>query len=778
MNTIWSITTKVLLLAGAVIALPALAQPIPSPPPQAQSAAWPSLSAQLSRDKVAPGSALEKLIAANQGFRILRPEEANDKLNIPPWLRVLWRKAHPEGTYSADDPTGGYPLALHEVHEWMVTHQNLQPGTADTAELGTSTQTVGVTGEQRISGEQTSPRSESDIRINFFDPTKIIGASNNITGSGTQAMFFSTDSGATWGQTTLPLIAGDAFHGDPAVEWTSDGTAWSTTLGINPNYTVLRLLAYKSTDNGATWTFDAIVSGSQGDADKPMIWADHNPGSPFKDNLYAIWHSGRPVFMNRRTGPGGAWQTPIQVSGTETTGTGIGADVKTNSAGDVFGVWPDTGSGGIYIVKSTNGGLSFSSFPAPIRITTTFGHFDIGIPAMAIRRALIYTSAAVYRTATKNNVYVSWMDMTGVSDPNAPCNAPRYEPGTNTDSNCKTRIWFRRSTDGGMSWPTPPKMLNNQASKNDQFNQALTVDDTTGRISIIYYDTVQDPNRLKTGVFYQFSDDDGVTWSSPCPVTTAQTDETVAGADNAPGLGNQYGDYNALSGRGGVFFPSWTDRRNNGREEIWTAAISNCAAPAAPTSITAAASGTSVVVTWIPSANADSYHLERKVTGQSWIEVAATPVSTNPPTTLTDAAPPITDDGIAVYRVRASRGTLFSPYSPLDFAHPGLFTNDSIYTTVTTVKAVHLIEIRKGINAIADAAGLAPPYAAGELLPSSLTTPGRFILATDMTDAMSRLNAVRTSSPYGRTAAGFGVTPVIHGLIYGSQMIDLRNGLR
>jgi len=318
-------------------------------------------------------------------------------------------------------------------------------------------------------------------------------------------------------------------------------------------------------------------------------------------------------------------------------------------------------------------------------------------------------------------------------------------------------------------------MLNDQASKNDQFNQALTVDETTGRISIIYYDTVQDPNRLKTGVFYQSSDDDGVTWSSPCPVTTAQTDETVAGADNGA-LGNQYGDYNALSGRGGVFFPSWTDRRTGGREEIWTAAISNCSAPAAPASITAAASGTSVVVTWSPSANADAYHLERKVTGQAWIEVAATPVSTNPPTTLTDAAPPITDDGIAVYRVRASRGTLFSPYSPLDFAHPGPFTNDAIYATVTTVKAVHLIEVRKGVNAIADAAGLAPPYAAGDLLASSLT--GQLIRATDMTDAMSRLNAVRTSSPYGRTAAGFGVTPVINGLIYRSQMVDLRNGLQ
>lgn len=52
---------------------------------------------------------------------------------------------------------------------------------------------------------------------------------------------------------------------------------------------------------------------------------------------------------------------------------------------------------------------------------------------------------------------------------------------------------------------------------------------------------------------------------------TAQTDETIAGADS----GNQYGDYNGLSGFLGKFFPSWTDRRDLTFEEIWTAPISD-----------------------------------------------------------------------------------------------------------------------------------------------------------------------------------------------------------
>ena len=52
-------------------------------------------------------------------------------------------------------------------------------------------------------------------------------------------------------------------------------------------------------------------------------------------------------------------------------------------------------------------------------------------------------------------------------------------------------------------------------------------------------------------------------------VTTAITDETTVDADT----GNQYGDYNGLSVANGVFFPSWTDRRDGGAEAIFTARI-------------------------------------------------------------------------------------------------------------------------------------------------------------------------------------------------------------
>ena len=527
-----------------------------------QGPMWPSLEQQLARDNVRPESPLEALIRENQDFGMLRAEEANDLIGIPAWLRVMWRKEHPEAVYSANDPTGGYPRALKDVHQWMASHQDLKPGppepsSFDTSELGKNAQ-MGT--NLRISGAQTTPRSESDIRINFFDPTKIIAASNAIVSGGAQAMFYSSDSGATWGQTQLSFFSGDISHSDPTVDWTSDGNAWSLTLGIQHGQKLLGR-AYLSTDGGATWSQDGTFSGSQNNVDKPQLWIDHSLTSPFLNNIYAIYHNGLPNFVGRRTSVG--WQTPVQTSAGETTGTAIGADIKTNQDGIVFAFWPDTGSSKIYLAKSTNGGASFTT---PSAVVTTFDSFDIGMPSFASRRALIYTSSAAYKSGATNNVYTSWVDLSG----EAGCTVPANEPATNAASTCKTRIWFSGSTDGGTSW-SAKKMLNNQPTLNDQYNQAMTVDPVTGALGIIYYDTVGDPNRLKTDVWYQSSLDAGLTWSTPVKITTAQTDETAPTANS----GNQYGDYNGLSGFNGIFFPSWTDRRNNAKEEIWTSKITD-----------------------------------------------------------------------------------------------------------------------------------------------------------------------------------------------------------
>jgi hypothetical protein len=524
---------------------------------------WPTVDQQLKAGRVQPGSALEELILSNQDFQMLRAEEAHDKIQVPLWLRVWWRKAHPEGDYSAADPTGGYPRALKEVAEWMVLHQDLVPDPADDPRAP-GVDLSDELWEKAVSGEKTTVGTNilisgtagggPDIRLDFWDTSKILAADNNIGGSGQQIQYYSSSGGAAWGQSSLPLITGDAFQSGPAVDWTSDGTAWSTTTGINSSGTTLKMRAYKSTNGGATWTFDATFSGTQTNTDKEMIWADHSATSPFKDYLYACWHNGNPAYVNRRTGPTGSWGTPIKVSGTESTGTALGCDVKANSAGDAFVFWPTTGNRRIVMAKSTNGGTSWGT---PVVVATTKDSFDIGIPANNTRRALIYASAAAYRTSTLNNVYVTWTDLTGATG----CTSAANEPGSNAASTCKTRIWLARSTDGGTTWAAPV-MINDQASLNDQLNQWMGVDETTGRLAIIYFDSAGDPTRQTTNVWYQTSTDNGVTWSVATRINTVS---------NASGI--QYGDRNGLSIYAGKAYPIWIGGNGGTQTGLWTVRV-------------------------------------------------------------------------------------------------------------------------------------------------------------------------------------------------------------
>jgi hypothetical protein len=561
MNQRFPLSACALLIAGLLTAGAGFAATAATP--GAARASWPSLESQLAKGRVPAGSALAKLIASNQEFQLLRAEETRDKIAVPLWLRVLWRKQHPRMEYSATDGTGGYPLVLKEVYEWMVYHPDLRPGRPEPdvppAKRATPKPSANVGPDFRLSGAQTSPRSESDIRVNYWDPSRIVSASNNIHGGGTLAMYYSSDGGATWGQTVLPRLVEDSFQSDPAVDWTSDGQVWATTIGVAAGPPVqLRLRCYVSADGGATWKLDSTLSGDQDLTDKQMMWVDHSQASPHQDTIHVIWHNGRDVFVAHRP-LGGSWSDPLQISGGETIGTGIGDDIKTDSAGNVYAFWPDTGSRKIYFSRSADGGQSFSR---PLAIGSTFQSFQTIVPAQSSRGTLTYVTGGVFKNGKTNLIVAAWEDLSGA----AGCRTPADDPFDNVNSACKSRIWFSRSTNGGTKW-TKPRMLNNQTSKNDQFNPWMVVDEASGALGIIYYDTVGEA-RTSVNVFFQSSTNGGASFNPPIRVSTAPSD------DRDFNDSNQFGDYNALSGIGGTFFPSWTDRRDpSGKEEIWTAPI-------------------------------------------------------------------------------------------------------------------------------------------------------------------------------------------------------------
>jgi hypothetical protein len=86
---------------------------------------WPSVEDQLAAARVVYGSPLEHLIRQNQDVALLRPEESpDDDIGIPLWLRVHYRKQHPELEPAPAGPVGDYPEALENVHQWMIENQH------------------------------------------------------------------------------------------------------------------------------------------------------------------------------------------------------------------------------------------------------------------------------------------------------------------------------------------------------------------------------------------------------------------------------------------------------------------------------------------------------------------------------------------------------------------------------------------------------------------------------------------------------------------------------
>jgi hypothetical protein len=87
---------------------------------------WPSVEEQLRAAEVVHGSALEQLVHDNQDVSLLRPEEREDDgIDVPLWLRVHYRKNHPDQEPAPAGPVGDYPEALENALEWMKRHQDL-----------------------------------------------------------------------------------------------------------------------------------------------------------------------------------------------------------------------------------------------------------------------------------------------------------------------------------------------------------------------------------------------------------------------------------------------------------------------------------------------------------------------------------------------------------------------------------------------------------------------------------------------------------------------------
>lgn len=372
---------------------------------------------------------------------------------------------------------------------------------------------------------------ETSIKYNPVNPSKIIAGSN---GSSGQAQNYSLDGGATW-------LSGGYLPNtccDPAMEWSADGTiAYAATLtsGAGSGF---RAGIYRSTNDGQTWT--GRVDVSTGSSDKEFIHVDKSPSSPYLENVYLTWHQSNTMFFSRSLNKGVTWSAPISFP---TAAKGIGSDITTDNAGNIYYIWPSSGTTtkNVYMVKSTDGGATFA---APVIVQPLFDVYDFPIPSMETRNAFIYIAADTDRSAGPHagRVYAAYTAM---------------HPSSSNGAAASNHAWIQvaYSDNGGATWAltTTPHSVADIATV-DRYHPWLEVD-AGGAVHIGFYDTRNSVNRTGIDFYYNYSVDGGTTW----------LDETRVSSVTSPNItnGQEWGDYNGLSVGPVNAAMSWSDNRSS-----------------------------------------------------------------------------------------------------------------------------------------------------------------------------------------------------------------------
>lgn len=482
-------------------------------------------------------------------LKVLAPNEAELKDPIPAFFRVKMRQAMPDMPRSgpAQYPRHAYPIFEQMFGGYLVNgtvfpHVRrvgtryaivLEEGHAPGSD---EPEPDFVSGEIRISNPTGG--AESAVKVHPTDTNKVIAGVNG-SGAG-QVMYYSTNGGTVWNKVFLPL---GGTGGDPAVDWSSDGTyAYTTTLG-SCGFNGCKVWFYRSNDGGATWNgLESVTPGSPrrdlttGGSDKEYIHVDKYPGSPYKDHIYLTWHDNNVMKFAVSADLGNTFAK--QAFSSLSAELGIGSDITTGKNGEIYYLWPAFNSKTIRMKKSTDGGLTFGN---SVVVASTQAAFTFAIPSIETRDVFVYTSADVDLSngPFAGSVYVAWTDSTA--------------PTSNTASLNHARIQVARSRDFGATWQVTTPHETADAATVDRWHSWLAVG-PDGTVHVIYYDTRRSPDRTGVDLFYSYSTDGAVTWSAPSRVTTVVSPNITDSFE--------FGDYNGLDNVLNSLIAVFTDNRD------------------------------------------------------------------------------------------------------------------------------------------------------------------------------------------------------------------------
>ena len=433
-------------------------------------------------------------------------------------------------------------------------------GAAGGAAAAASTSAVHFTPTNVDVSQRPGNESEEAIAVNPLNPKNVVIVSNvdNLAAGLFEGVSF--DGGKTW--STSIIANNDNLKDaccDPSLSFDRYGNLFLTYLYNIENFIPVAL----STDGGLHFNIIANIakpasSSSNTSNEKGLFrFVDQPTITAASNEAWVVFNAGGPIMAAgaRVTGLGQVAVTDFASTEQVVPGTNncTYGDVAIGPAGQVMNVCTltETGSGGGRLSVSLNPTGVGGTFGNGIFVADShIGGFHF-IPAQIDRSIDAEPSLGWDRSGGVHNGRVYLVYTFNF---------------TNQDNNTDIEESF--SDDQGATWSSPVR-VNDDTTKNSQFNPAVAVDQTSGNLVVTWYDCRNDLGQGGPGDTNNGSpNDDAQFWgafSTDGGLTFTKNIQISAGTSNSHVSGNRidFGDYTNVAFDAGIAYATWSDNSNS-----------------------------------------------------------------------------------------------------------------------------------------------------------------------------------------------------------------------
>ncbi|MBX2965854.1 MAG: exo-alpha-sialidase [Cyclobacteriaceae bacterium] len=402
--------------------------------------------------------------------------------------------------------------------------------------VGAQAQIVNVRLDDSANDQGKYPVSPG-IAISFKDTKQIVA------GSSANSVYVSDDGGKNWKSISLVSEHG-AWNGARILSDFSGNLYYLHEKGEETTALPDRITVRKSKDGGKSWDAGTTVGYNP-----PKNQYYPNAVADRKGNIYLTWTEvdklnsdeegcASRVMVSKSSG-GSKWSKPVTLSLNagdckDGNSTVKGAVPAVSHDGKIFVAWAHDDV--LFIDRSFDGGNFWLT--NDIAVLQQRGGRNFSVPGIQSANGLPVLVCNNTKENFSGALYLVWAEQVEEDD---------------------TEIYFTRSLNYGDNW-THPVRINDDEPGSYQFMPAMTVDQVTGHIYILYYDRREHEDN-HTDVYLAYSADHGATFRN---VKVSET----------PFLpqGESAGTHISIAAHNGIIMPVWT-RIDNGKSSIWTATI-------------------------------------------------------------------------------------------------------------------------------------------------------------------------------------------------------------